>query len=150
MEWYPYLKLIHVLCAIVALGANLTYPLWQLRAERSPEHLPFTLRSIYALDTYVANPAYVLGLLTGVGMAWLADYDFGMLWLSGALGLFALIGILGFGFYTPGLRRQIAVLDQFGLASPAYQRIAKRQNAIGGVLGILVLAIVFLMIVKPV
>lgn len=150
MTWYPYLKLAHVLFAIVALGANLTYPLWLQRAERSPEHLPFTLRSVYALDAYVANPAYVLGLVSGVTLAWLAGYDFGQLWLSGALVLFALIGVLGFGFYTPGLRRQIAALDEFGFASPAYQRLAKRQNAIGGVLGLLVLAIVFLMVVKPV
>jgi uncharacterized membrane protein len=149
MAWYPYLKFAHVLFAIVALGANLTYPLWQQRAERSPEHLPFTLRSVYILDSYVANPAYVLGLLSGLTLVWLGGYDWHQLWISGALVLFALIGLIGFGFYTPGLRRQIAALDQFGAQSPEYQRINQRQNAIGSLLGLLVLAIVFLMIVKP-
>lgn len=150
MAYYPYLKLAHVFFAIVALGSNLSYPVWLQRAQRSPEYLPFTLRSIYVLDSYVANPAYVLGLLSGLTMVWLAGHDWRNFWISGALGLFAAVAVLGYWLYTPGLRRQIAALDQHGYDSPEYQRIHRRQTGLGIVLGVLVILILGLMVLKPV
>ena len=65
---YLLLKWLHVLAAIVALGANLTYGIWIAHASRHPEALSFTLRSIKLIDDRVANPAYGLLLVTGLLM----------------------------------------------------------------------------------
>jgi hypothetical protein len=55
---YLLLKWLHVLAAIVAIGANVTYGIWIARASRNPDVLPFTLRGIKLIDDRIANPAY--------------------------------------------------------------------------------------------
>ena len=64
------LRLLHILLAIVAVGANLTYALWLRQAERDPAHLAYTIRGIRWIDRHVANPAYALLLLTGLRSRW--------------------------------------------------------------------------------
>ncbi len=54
------LRFAHVLLAIVAIGANLTYALWRRFGERHPEHLAYTIRGIRAIDRRAANPASLL------------------------------------------------------------------------------------------
>ena len=70
LEWYLILKWIHVLAAITALGANITYGVWIGRAGGQPETLAFALRGVKFIDDRIANPAYGLLLVTGLGMAW--------------------------------------------------------------------------------
>ncbi|MCC6617465.1 MAG: hypothetical protein IT341_00340 [Chloroflexi bacterium] len=48
MDIYPWLKALHVLLAIVAVGANATYAVWQTRVEREPQHTGFALRGTSA------------------------------------------------------------------------------------------------------
>ena len=62
------LKLVHVLSAIVAVGANVTYPFWLRLAGRDRDRLVWTINGIRRLDRTVANPAYGVLLLTGVLM----------------------------------------------------------------------------------
>ena len=50
MSVYLILKWFHVLMAITALGANITYGVWFSRAARKPQHLAFTLRGIRMLN----------------------------------------------------------------------------------------------------
>ncbi len=78
---YLALKWIHVLRAIVALRANITYIIWLTRVNKSPESLIFTLRTIKILDDRIANPAYVLSLLTGLGMVFVSGWSLTTPWL---------------------------------------------------------------------
>jgi hypothetical protein len=57
--------------------------------------------------------------------------------------------LLGLLVYTPTLRKQIAVLESGGRDSAAYRSLASRGMALGIVLAIDVLVIVFLMVTKP-
>jgi len=146
---YLLLKWLHVFSAIVAVGANVTYGIWLARAGRSPEALPFTLRSIKLIDDRLANPAYGVLLITGLLMAYVGGLPLTTSWLLTGLILYvavALIGVLG---YSPILRRQIEVLDREGHASSAYQALARRGSRIGMILAALVTVIIFLMVVKP-
>jgi uncharacterized membrane protein len=146
---YPYLKWLHVLSAIVAVGANATYGIWLSRASRDPDHLSFTLRSIKILDDRVANPAYGLLLLTGLGMVLTASFPLTTPWLLTALALYValvLVGVLG---YTPALRNQIRILEEEGFDSSRYQAQARSGIVLGIVLAALAISIVFLMVVKP-
>lgn len=58
MTAYALLKFLHVLFAIVALGANATYGVWLTTAGRDPAQLGFALRGVKLLDDRFANPAY--------------------------------------------------------------------------------------------
>jgi uncharacterized membrane protein len=146
---YPLLKWLHVLLAITAIGANLTYGIWIARAARQTDALPFTLRGVKLLDDRLANPAYGLLFVTGLLMVIVGDLQLTTPWLLTALILYVMMGLVGFFGYTPTLRGQIRVLESEGFQSPGYQALARRGTILGIVVAVLVIAIVFLMVVKP-
>jgi uncharacterized membrane protein len=146
---YLYLKWLHVLSAIIAVGANATYGIWLARASRDADNLPFTLRGIKLLDDQVANPAYGLLLITGLGMVFTAPLPLTTPWLLTSLVIYGALVLVGLFGYTPALRRQIRVLEDEGLSSPNYQAQARRGTILGIILAILAIGIVFLMVVKP-
>ena len=143
------LKWLHVLSAIVAVGANVTYGIWLTRASRSPDVLPFTLRTIKLIDNRIANPAYGLPLITGLSMTFVLPLPLTTPWLLMALVLYIVLVLVGLLGYTPTLRRQIQVLDSKGFGSSSYQALARRGTMLGVALAILVMVIVFLMVMKP-
>ena len=146
---YLILKWLHVLLAIAAIGANLTYGVWLSRAARTPEALPFTLRGIKILDDRIANPAYGLLLVTGVALVFVGGWSFTTPWILISLALYVLAVLLGLFGYTPTLRRQIQVVENGGQASPEYAALARRGTILGIVLAAVVVAIVFFMVTKP-
>jgi uncharacterized membrane protein len=136
--------------AIVAVGFNASYGIWLARAAREPAHLGHVLRGIRVLDDRFANPAYGLLLVTGLAMAFVGGIPLLQTrWLVSALVLYAVLLIVGVAVYSPTLRRQIALLDTSGATSLEYLAAASRGRIVGIVLAAIVLAIVFLMVVKP-
>lgn len=149
MTWYALLKFVHVLLAIVAVGANVTYGVWLSRAARDRRHLPFALRGVQALDDRIANPAYVLVLVSGLAMLHAGDVSVRTPWILVSLVLYTAGMGLGIFGYSPVLRRQIAALDAGGADSPEFARLSAAGRRLGIVLGVLVVAITFLMVTKP-
>ena len=146
---FLFIKWLHVLAAILAFGSNLTYAVWLALASRSPEHLPFTLRSIQWIDNRLANPGYGVLLITGLIMAFITDLPLTTPWLLTALVLYALTALSGILFYAPAFRRQIQVLEKEGPDSPAYRAADRKATRLGMFLVLLALGIVYLMVVKP-
>jgi uncharacterized membrane protein len=149
VDFYPWLKAVHILLAIVAVGANITYGFWQVRAAREPQHIGYALRSIKFLDDRVANPAYGGLFVIGIILVLIGPYDFTTLWVAVSIGLFLLMGALTILVYTPMQRRQIAVYETKGPQSPEFAELSNRMRTIGIVLAVIVVVIVFLMVVKP-
>lgn len=149
MTFYTVVKYIHVVIAIVALGANITYAVWFSRANRSPEALVFTLKSVKAIDDYIATPAYVLLFPSGWLLASLADWSLTVPWILASLILYAVVSIVGLGIYSPTLNRQIVTAERVGSNAGEYTTIAFRTNTLGLGLNVLVLIIVYLMVAKP-
>lgn len=143
------IKWVHVLSAITAVGANITYGIWVSRAARRPEVLPFVLHTIKVIDDRVANPLYALLLLTGLTMAFMLPIPLNTPWLMTALILYATATVLGMALFVPIFRRQIRFLESEGAGSARYQTAAKQGRILGIVVGIEVLVIIFLMVVKP-
>ncbi len=143
------IKWIHVLSAITAVGANITYGIWISRATRQPEVLPFVLYSIKVIDDRVANPLYVLLLLTGLTMALILPIPLSTPWLMTALILYAIAAVLGMLVFVPIFRREIELLESEGVTSPGFRSYARGARVLGIVVGIDVLIITFLMVVKP-
>ena len=114
MDVYAILKFLHVLLAITAVGANITYGIWLSRAARDSKHLAFTLKGVKILDDRIANPAYALLLITGIAMLFVRKVVLTTPWLLLSLILYAALVVLGLLGYTPTLRRQIAVLGTKG------------------------------------
>lgn len=72
---YSWLKLIHILAAIVAVGTNVTYFVWLGFARRDPAGSAGVLRGIKVLDARLANPAY--GVLPIAGILMVLDGHIG-------------------------------------------------------------------------
>lgn len=149
MDVYPWLKFAHVFLGIVAVGANVSYGIWQARAAREPQHLGWTLRGIKFLDDRVANPAYLgLGII-GIAMVLTGPWEFEQLWVALSIGLYVVLMVVGVAVYSPTLSRQIRVYETDGPEAPEFAKLGSRSALLGAVLGAIVVSIVLLMVIKP-
>jgi uncharacterized membrane protein len=82
-------------------------------------------------------------------MVFNAGIPLSRLWIAAAIGLWVVLLFVGLGFYTPTLRDQLRVLESEGPGGEEYGRLAARGRSLGILLGVIVVAIVFLMVVKP-
>jgi uncharacterized membrane protein len=142
-------KYIHILSAIVAVGLNISYAIWILRAQREPAHTAFALKGIKFLDDRIANPAYGVLLLSGLLMVVLLPIPITTLWILIALVLYAVLVVLAITQYTPTLRNQIKVVETGDTTSAEFSRLAKRGQLLGQTLGLIVLVILAMMVFKP-
>ena len=149
MDLYPWLKTLHILFAIVAVGFNISYGIWQARAAREPEHTGYALRGIKFLDDRVANPSYAGLLIVGIVLVLIGPYEFDTLWVAVAIGLYLVMGAVALFFYSPTLKRQIAAFESDGAQSAEFVALGNRGRMLGMILAVLVLAIIVLMVVKP-
>ena len=149
MDLYPWLKTLHILFAIVAVGFNISYGIWQARAAREPEHMGYALRGIKFLDDRVANPAYGGLLVVGIILVLIGPYEFTTFWVAVAIGLYVLMFVVAILFYSPTLKRQIAAYEANGAQSEEFVQLGARGRLVGMILAVLVIAIIILMVVKP-
>jgi uncharacterized membrane protein len=149
MDWYPWLKTLHIFFAIVAVGLNISYAVWQARAAREPEHTGYALRGIKFLDDRIANPAYGGLLVVGILLVLMGPWEFTQLWVFTAIGLYLIMGAVAFFFYSPTLTRLIAAYESNGAATAEFSALSGRARTVGIILAVLVVAIIVLMVVKP-
>jgi uncharacterized membrane protein len=142
------LKIGLVVAAIVAVGSNITYAVWLQQAGLHPDRLPFVIRTIRILDRALANPAYVVVLLTGIGMVVWGRSTSRRAGSSLALGLYVFVVIVGIALYAPAIRRQLAAAEA-DPTSVSYRQAARRSLALGILTVVTVLVIVVLMVAKP-
>lgn len=142
------LLLVHVIAAIVAVGANLTYAIWFRAAGIDRDRLVFVIRTVRMIDSRIANPAYIVLLVTGVLMVLGGAFSFTTGWILAAIGLYVATAVIGLVAFGPAIRRQL-IEAELDVGSEAYRAAAARSTALGIVTTILVLIIVVLMVTKP-
>lgn len=148
MSLFILLKWIHVLSAIAAMGSNATYRLLLLSARGKREPTIFSLKAIRFLDRRLANPAYLLLLITGLAMIYIAGYPITMPWILTSLVLYFVVVILGITVYAPVFRRQIQLAENEGVEGDAYRRTSRQSGMIEALITLLAVAIVFFMVTK--
>ena len=149
MSLFVVVKFLHILAAIVAVGLNISYGVWIVRARRDPNHTAFALKGVKLLDDRIANPAYGFLLITGLLMVYLVPYPITTLWILIALILYAALIVLALFFYTPALRDQIKLAETGDTTSPEFMRLAQRGQILGPVLGVIVILILAMMVFQP-
>ena len=144
------LKALHVLAAIVAVGANVTYAFWLARAGRDQKRLVFAIDTIRWLDRSIANPGYILLAITGVLLVLTSSgqFSFSTGWIALSIVLYIGVAILGFAAFSPSIRRQLVEAEK-DPRSDEYAAAAARSNAFGLLTTAVVLIIVTLMVTKP-
>lgn len=146
---YLVLKFLHVASAIVAVGSNITYGVWSVRAAGDPVTTTFALKGIKFLDDRIANPAYAVLLITGLVMIFAGHWSITALWIVIALVLFLAVAVLGIAFYSPLLRNQIRLAEAGQTSSAEYARLAGLSRRFGPGLGVIVVVILVMMVFKP-
>ncbi|PWH13109.1 MAG: hypothetical protein DDG60_10965 [Anaerolineae bacterium] len=144
---YTWLVFVHIFVTMLAVGLNASYVIWILRGTKDSASLPFALRGVKFIDDYVANPCYLVGGLSGALMIGMGKSVAPFLWV--AMGLYVVAMAIAYGVYTPLLSRQIRVLEAKGSGDVEYQRLARRSNQIGVLMGVLVVVILLLKIFEP-
>lgn len=145
---FDILMYVQIVLLIVATGANGTYAIWLQRGIANQDVLPFVLKGIKFIDDRMVRPAYVLLLITGIGLFLTAE-DSQSAWTLLAVILWFVILVLGFAGYSPTLRKQIALAESAGADSNEYKSAAWRGTFIGIVAGLIVLFIIYLMVFQP-
>lgn len=148
---YLTLKFIHVFLAIVAVGFTSSFGLILGRAAKGGadgRELKFALGTIRVMGT-IGHVCFALLLVTGIGLVQVAGYPW-YLWLklSGAIVVVSLL-VAQF-LLLPTVPKRLAILEAKGPTDPEFIALSKRSAAIGGVLGLLALVVLWLMVSKPV
>lgn len=119
------LKVVHILSAITAVGSNVTSVFWLDRAGLDRDRLVWALEGVRWLDKRIANPAYIVVLLSGIVMVMTGGYRFGQGWIATAIVLYVLTAAFGIFAFAPAVRLQQAAAAA-DPTSIAYGRIARR------------------------
>ena len=139
---------IHVAAALVGFGVTFSYPALQLLGERGDRrHLPFALGAVDAISRYVAVPATLVVGVTGVFQIVDGPYALSDAWVALGLGLYVAVMGVAIGYLAPRYR-SARVAAEAG-DEPAYGRAIRGVNVVGPLVALAVLAIVFLMELKP-
>jgi uncharacterized membrane protein len=140
---------LHILTALVAVGATVSYFFWLRRAVLAPESRSFTLETIRLLERRMVVPAYVIVLLTGLGLIDRAGWAWSTPWLELSILFFiVLMGLVG--FHARVIKGQIALVADGSADSADYDRAHARGRILLALKVVVVIALVYLMVFKPV
>jgi uncharacterized membrane protein len=149
MNAYGWLKLLHIVAAITAVGTNVTYFVWLRRIRSAAGEGVFVLEGLQELDRKLANPAYVVLPVTGVAMVLVGGLGFSTFWIVAAIVLYVAMGVFAGVFFGPALRRQVELARTQSTTSGAYARAMRRTTITGAATMALIALIVYLMVLKP-
>jgi len=101
---------LHVLTAIFAVGVTLSYFFWLRRAVLVPEARAYTLETIRVVERRFVIPAYVIVLLTGLGLVDRAAWGWSTPWVELSILFFVvLMGLVGLN--ARNVKRLIALTE---------------------------------------
>ena len=139
---------LHILTALVAVGATVSYFFWLRRAVLVPESRSFTLETIRLLERRMVVPAYVIVLLTGLGLIDRAGWAWSTPWIELAL-MFLVVLMALSGFYARTIKGQIALVADGSVDSAEYDRLHARARLLLALKVVLIIVTVYLMVFKP-
>ena len=139
---------LHILSALVGVGATVSYFFWLRRAVLVPESRAFTLETIRLLERWMVTPAYIIVLLTGLGLIDRASWAWSTPWLE--LSILLLVVLMGLvGVHARVIKRQIALATDSPGNSAEYDSAHARGRFILLAKVVVIVALVYLMVFKP-
>jgi uncharacterized membrane protein len=161
---FPWFLFAHVLGAVIAFGPTFSFPIIGRLGGQERVHANFATRVSYAISHVQVTPFAILQGITGVGLLITGNIDILKApWLI--VGVVLYLIALGYAIFvqTPMVRR---VIDMTTVAPPSatgappagpgaggpppeLMRLIRRIQMGGLLLAALIVAIVFLMVVKP-
>jgi len=149
---YDWLKLLHILAAIVWVGGGVFVQIYVtrlIRANEMPRVTSFA-RDIERIGMTVFTPASILVLLLGVAMVWYSPaWTIGQLWvILGLIGIANTI-VVGAAFLGPEAGRLARVMEERGSDDPEVRRRIRRIFAVSRYDLVVLVLVVADMVLKP-
>lgn len=144
---YLWLKFLHILIAILALGTSAGLGIVLEFYGEHPIHGRFLLQAIKRVVTFFVIPGYVLTLATGLWMVGLS-WPLATGWIQAAL-ILGGVGLTLLAMFRFVLVKQLGLLETSGPTSATYRRISLAGRGLGAGVGLVVLFILYLMVFKP-
>ena len=139
---------IHILSALVAVGGTVSYFFWLRRAALAPESRKFTLETIRILERFMILPAYMIVLLSGIGLIDRASWGWSTPWLELSILFFVvLMGLVG--VHARVIKGQIALSANGDARSAEYEAAHSRGRILLLAKVVVIIALVYLMVFKP-
>lgn len=153
---YQFLKLLHILGAVIFVGNITVTAVWKVLADRSgdPRVVAFSQRVVTVTDFALTGTGATLVLISGLVMSASFEQPFWHIqWLAWGLGLFTISGIIWAAILIPIQIRQarLASTFRFDHAIPeSYRRLSRIWILFGALATLLPLINLYFMVFKPV
>jgi hypothetical protein len=97
---------VHISAVVIGLGATFAESIaFPVAMRLDARHLPYVHRLQLAINQYLATPALVVILLTGMYQVSDADLSFGDFWISASFAILVVLGGLLGAYFIPADRR---------------------------------------------
>jgi uncharacterized membrane protein len=145
---------LHVTAVVVGFGATFAESiLFPVAMKLDRRHLPYLHAVQLAINRWLALPATAVILITGFYQVADGNWSLGEFWISATIGIVIVLVLLNLLYFIPADQRLqpmvVRELEAGGDLSEEYQRRARAEGMVGAFAGILVIAAIFLMVVKP-
>jgi uncharacterized membrane protein len=154
-QLFPYLLFLHVLGAILAFGPTFAYSIMAAMARHEPQHANFSARQIAAIGNKLVYPLAMIQPVTGVlvfASAPSTEFKTGW-WLALGIVLYTIVFTFALTVQRNTLRHFIELTATppapGAPPSPEIPATGAKIQRGGILIGVLVVAIVFLMVIKP-
>jgi uncharacterized membrane protein len=158
LTWlFPYILFLHVLGAIAAFGPTFAFPIIGAMGGKEPQYANFATRVSATISERLVIPLAILQGVTGVLLIWISGRDLldpGSRWLVLAIVLY----IIAIGYSLAIQKRHVARIIELTSTPPPpdakgpppglMEEVAAVRRG-GMLLSGLIVAIVFLMVLKP-
>jgi uncharacterized membrane protein len=155
---YNFSIFIHVTAVMVGFGSTFALAVTTpVALKLDPRHLPYVHQLELVLNRFFASPALVIVIATGFYQVSQGNWKFGDFWISGTFAIVIAIGAIMGAVFMP-TAKQLKTLSERDIAaagdgpvtlSEEYNAKARLEAIFGPVTGLLLVAAVFLMVVKP-
>ncbi len=151
MSLYELLLLLHIIAAIIWVGAATTYFALELRTDLSGDLEREASQNDDAewLAPRLFIPASIATLIFGVLAAIEGNWDFGSLWIIIGLTGFGVSFATGIGYFEPETKKLAAAIEQRGAADPEVRRRAANMKMVGRIELMVLYVVVATMVAKP-
>jgi uncharacterized membrane protein len=155
---YSFSIFIHVTAVMVGFGSTFALAVaTPVALKLDPRHLPYVHQLSIVLNRFFASPALVIVLVTGFYQVSKGNFSFGDAWISATFAIVIALGAIMGAVFMPSAKRLKALAERDIAAagggpvtmSEEYQEKSKIENIFGPITGLLLVAAVFLMVVKP-
>jgi uncharacterized membrane protein len=155
---YNFSIFLHVTAVMVGFGSTFALAVaTQVALKLDPRHLPYVHQLSLVLNRFFASPALLIVIVTGFYQVSEGNWSFGDAWISATFAIVIALGAIMGAVFMPSAKRLKALAERDIAAagggavtmSAEYQEKSRIENIFGPITGLLLVAAVFLMVVKP-